>query len=90
VLDAIDEVAQETGKSVPQIAINWVTQRPSVSTVMIGARNVEQLKQNLGAVGWTLTPAQVAKLDAASAQPLPYPYWHQRGFAERNPFPTLK
>jgi aryl-alcohol dehydrogenase-like predicted oxidoreductase len=90
VLNAIEEVAKETGKTVPQIAINWVTQRPSVSTVIIGARNEEQLKQNLGAVGWSLTPAQVARLDAASEQPLPYPYWHQRGFAERNPFPTLK
>jgi aryl-alcohol dehydrogenase-like predicted oxidoreductase len=90
VLDAIDDVARETGKSVPQIAINWVTQRPSVSTVIIGARNEEQLKYNLGAVGWSLTPAQVAKLDAASEQPLAYPYWHQRGFTERNPFPTLR
>jgi aryl-alcohol dehydrogenase-like predicted oxidoreductase len=90
VLQAIDEVAKETGKTVPQIAINWVTQRPSVSTVIIGARNEEQLRQNLGAVGWLLTPEQMARLDAASEQPLPYPYWHQRGFAERNPFPTLK
>jgi aryl-alcohol dehydrogenase-like predicted oxidoreductase len=90
VIDAIDEVAEENGKSVTQIAINWVTQRPSVSTVMIGARTEEQLKQNLGAVGWSLTPSQMAKLDAASEQSLPYPYWHQRGFGERNPFPTLR
>jgi aryl-alcohol dehydrogenase-like predicted oxidoreductase len=90
VLHAIEEVAKETGKTVPQIAINWVTQRPSVSTVIIGARSEEQLKQNLGAVGWSLSTAQVARLDAASEQPLPYPYWHQRGFTERNPFPTLK
>lgn len=85
VVDAIDEVAKETGKSVPQIALNWLLQRPSVSTVVIGARNEEQLRQNLQAVGWNLTPAQVAKLDAASAVPLVYPYWHQRGFVERNP-----
>ena len=90
VLNAIDDVSKETGKTVPQIAINWVTRRPSVSTVIIGARNEEQLKQNLGAVGWSLTPPQVAKLDAASEPPLPYPSWHQRGFAERNPFPTLE
>ena len=90
VLDAIDEVARETGKTVPQIAMNWVTQRPSVSTVIIGARNEDQLRQNLGAVGWSLTSAQVARLDAASEQTLPYPYWHQRGFTERNPFPTLR
>jgi aryl-alcohol dehydrogenase-like predicted oxidoreductase len=89
VLDAIDAVAKETGKSVPQIAINWVTRRPTVSTVIVGARNEQQLKDNLGAVGWSLTDEQAARLDAASEPPLPYPYWHQRGFRERNPFPTL-
>ncbi len=88
VVDALDEVAKETGKTVPQIALNWLLQRPSVATVIIGARTEEQLRQNLGAVGWNLTKEQVAKLDAASATPLPYPYWHQKGFAERNPFPV--
>lgn len=88
VVDAIDAVAKETGKTVPQIALNWLLQRPSVSTIVIGARNEEQLKQNLGAVGWNLTPEQVAKLDAASAIQPAYPYFHQRGFSERNPFPT--
>jgi aryl-alcohol dehydrogenase-like predicted oxidoreductase len=81
-------VAKETGKSVPQVALNWLLQRPSVSTVVIGARNEEQLKANLGAVGWNLTAAQVAKLDAASERPKTYPYWHQAQFEERNPFPT--
>src|SRR5258708_25127541 len=88
VVDAIDEVAKETGKTVPQIALNWLLQRPSVATVIIGARNEEQLRQNLGAVGWNLTPEQVRKLDAASATTPAYPYWHQRGFAERNPAPV--
>ena len=88
VVDALDEAARETGKSVPQIALNWLLQRPSVANVIIGARNEEQLRQNLGAVGWNLTPAQVAKLDAASAQPKVYPYWHQAFFKDRNPFPT--
>lgn len=88
VVDALDAVAAETGKTVPQVAINWLLQRPSVSTIVIGARNEEQLRQNLGAVGWNLTPDQVARLDAASAVTPTYPYWHQRGFAERNPFPT--
>jgi aryl-alcohol dehydrogenase-like predicted oxidoreductase len=88
VVDAIDAVARETGKSVPQIALNWLLQRPTVASVIIGARNEEQLRQNLGAVGWNLTPAQVAKLDAASATTLAYPYWHQRGFGERNPPPV--
>ena len=88
VVDALDEVAKETGKSVPQIAINWLLQRPTVSSVIVGARNAEQLKQNLGAVGWNLTKEQVAKLDSASAKTFAYPYWHQQGFAERNPFPV--
>jgi aryl-alcohol dehydrogenase-like predicted oxidoreductase len=88
VVDALDEVAKETGKSVPQIALNWLLQRPTVSTVVIGARNEEQLRANLGAVGWALTPQQMAKLDAASARPMAYPYWHQAQFAERNPFPV--
>jgi aryl-alcohol dehydrogenase-like predicted oxidoreductase len=88
VVDAIDEVAKETGKTVPQIALNWLLQRPTVSSVIIGARNEEQLRQNLGAVGWNLTADQVARLDAASAVTPAYPYWHQGGFAERNPRPV--
>ena len=88
VVDALDAVAAETGKSIPQIALNWLLQRPSVASVVIGARNEEQLKANLGAVGWSLTPAQMARLDAASARPKTYPYWHQVQFAERNPFPV--
>ena len=87
VVDAIDEVAKETSKTVPQIAINWLLQRPTVATVIIGARNADQLRQNLGAADWNLTPAQVAKLEACSATTPAYPYWHQRGFAERNPSP---
>ncbi|WP_046659950.1 aldo/keto reductase [Lysobacter capsici] len=88
VVDALDEIAAETGKTVPQIALNWLLQRPTVATVVIGARNEEQLKQNLGAVGWNLTPEQVARLDAASATAKAYPYWHQAGFGERNPSPV--
>ncbi|RKH13052.1 aldo/keto reductase [Corallococcus sp. CA053C] len=88
VVDALDVVAQETGKTVPQVALNWVLQRPTVANVIIGARTEEQLRQNLGAIGWNLTPAQVATLDAASNVPWPYPYFHQRQFNERNPFPV--
>ncbi|WP_428305167.1 aldo/keto reductase [Lacipirellula sp.] len=88
VVDALDEVAKETGKTVPQIALNWLLQRPSVSTVIIGARNEEQLRQNIAAVGCNLTAEQVAKLDAASETPIAYPYWHQRFFVERNPKPV--
>ena len=88
VVDALQEVGKETGKSVPQIAINWLLQRPTVSSVIIGARNEEQLRQNLGAVGWSLTPEQVARLDAASSVTAPYPhfpYHRQEGFARLNP-----
>jgi len=85
VVDALDEVAKECGKSVPQVALNWLLQRPTVSTVIFGARNEEQLRQNLDAAGWNLTPEQVAKLDRASDVTPIYPYWHQRQFTERNP-----
>ena len=85
VVDAIDEVAQATGKTVPQVALNWLLHRTTVSSVILGARNEEQLKQNLGAIGWNLTQEQIAKLDAASQTNLTYPYWHQRGTSFRNP-----
>ena len=87
VMDVLDEVALETGKSVPQIALNWLLGRPSVATVIIGARNEAQLRENLGALGWSLTPDQLSRLDAVSRQPKPYPYWHQHGF-HRNPTPV--
>jgi len=85
VIDALDGVAKETGKAVPQVALNWLLQRPTVATVIMGARNEEQLRQNLAAEGWNLTPEQVAKLDRASDVTPIYPYWHQRFFVERNP-----
>jgi len=87
VVDVADEIAKEMGKTIPQIALNWLLRKPTVSSVIIGARNEEQLKQNLGAEGWALTPEQVGRLDAAGIQVLPYPYWHQRQFTERNPAP---
>ncbi len=88
VVDALEAVAAEVGKTVPQVALNWLLRRPTVASVIVGARNEEQLKQNLGAVGWSLTPEQVAALDAASAPDIAYPYWHQRGSAELNPPPV--
>jgi len=88
VVDALVEVSQETRKSVPQVALNWLVQRPSISTVIFGARNEEQLRQNLGAVGWALSPEQISKLDRASEVAPIYPYWHQRQFLERNPLPV--
>jgi len=81
IIDALDEVAEETGKTVPQVALNWLLQRPTVDNIIIGARNEEQLKQNLGAVGWNLNVEQVRKLEAAGETAPIYPYWHQ----ERNP-----
>ncbi|MFI9030814.1 aldo/keto reductase [Streptomyces sp. NPDC053560] len=91
VVDALDDVARETGRSVPQIALNWLLRRPTVASVIIGARNEEQLRQNIGAVGWELAPEQVARLDAASARTAPYPhfpYERQEGFARLNPPPA--
>jgi aryl-alcohol dehydrogenase-like predicted oxidoreductase len=90
VVDALDETAKETGKSIAQIALNWLLQRPTVSTVLIGARNEDQLRENLGSVGWNLTTDQVARLDVASrvTPPYPYyPYWNGQ-FSERNPPPV--
>jgi aryl-alcohol dehydrogenase-like predicted oxidoreductase len=88
VVDALDEVAKETEKTVPQVALNWLLQRPTVATLVIGARNEDQLRQNIGAVGWNLSTEHVARLDAASATIKTYPYWHQSFFKERNPFPV--
>lgn len=86
VVDALDAVAKECGKTVPQVALNWLLQRPTISTVVMGARNEEQLRQNLGAEGWNLSAEQIAKLDQASDVTPIYPYWHQRdAFVERNP-----
>lgn len=89
IVDALDEVAAETGRSVAQVALNWVLQRPTVSNIIIGARNEEQLKQNLDAVGWNLTTEQVKKLDAASEREPIYPYWHQRQNTQLNPLPKF-
>jgi aryl-alcohol dehydrogenase-like predicted oxidoreductase len=90
VVDALEAVAAETGRTIPQSALNWLLQRPTVSTVLIGARNEAQLRDNLGAVGWTLDDDALARLDAASAVTPPYPYYpYWNGmFAERNPPPV--
>lgn len=85
VVEVMQAIGVETGKTIPQIAINWLLQRPTVSSVIIGARHEAQLQDNLGAIGWNLTPEQIDRLDKVSQRTLPYPYWHQRGFTERNP-----
>ncbi len=84
IIDALDAIARETGKTIPQVALNWLLQRPTVASIIIGARNEQQLVDNLGAIGWALTPAQVAALDAASDVSPAYPVWHQRGFPTLN------
>jgi aryl-alcohol dehydrogenase-like predicted oxidoreductase len=89
IVDALDEVAEETGKSIAQISLNWLLQRPTVANIIIGARDEEQLKQNLGAIGWNLTTEQVKKLDSASEVDPIYPYWHQRQNTKLNPLPKF-
>lgn len=88
VVDVLDQIALETNKTVSQVALNWLLQRPTVCNVIIGARNEEQLQQNLGACGWKLDAQQIARLDAVSKQSLIYPYWHQAGFAQLVPHPV--
>ncbi|WAC12835.1 aldo/keto reductase [Dyadobacter pollutisoli] len=88
-IDVLDEIAAETQKSVAQVALNWLLQRPTVSNIVIGARNEEQLKQNLGAIGWDLTLEQIKKLDTASEKAPVYPYWHQRNNLALNPLPDF-
>ena len=90
VVEGLDAVAAESGKSVPQLALNWLLRKPTVSSLIIGARNADQLKANLQAGSFTLTPEQVAKLDKVSERPVPYPYWHQRQFNRNPPPPSYR
>jgi aryl-alcohol dehydrogenase-like predicted oxidoreductase len=86
IVDTLAEIASQRGVSISQVALNWVTRKPGVDTVIIGARNEQQLRDNLATANWTLTDAEVERLDEVSALPLPYPYWHQQKFGgDRNP-----
>jgi len=89
IMDLLDEIARDTGKTVAQVALNWLLRRPTVDNIVIGARNETQLKENLGAVGWELTPEQVKMLDAVSEKEPVYPYWHQRQDLKLNPPPVF-
>jgi aryl-alcohol dehydrogenase-like predicted oxidoreductase len=89
VVDALEAVATEVGKNIPQVALNWLLRKPTIASVIIGARTEQQLRDNLAAASFTLTPAQVAKLDATSEPQAAYPYWHQRQFQDRNPLPPF-
>ena len=84
IIDALDAIAEETAKTIPQVALNWLLQRPTVSSIIIGARNEQQLVENIGTIGWALSAEQVAKLNAASVAPVAYPVWHQRNFPQLN------
>jgi aryl-alcohol dehydrogenase-like predicted oxidoreductase len=89
VVDVLRAIAAEADRTVPQVALNWLSQRPTVSTLVIGARNEAQLRDSLGATSFSLTPDQMQRLDAASARQPAYPYWHQRTiYGERNPPPV--
>jgi len=87
VVDCLEDIAEETGKTIPQIALNWLLTRPTVATIIIGARHEDQLRDNLGAMGWRLSPEQIKRLNKVSHRTPSYPYWHQLGFVERNPPP---
>ncbi|UKB85776.1 aldo/keto reductase [Chryseobacterium sp. MEBOG06] len=85
ITDVLEAIADETQKTVPQVALNWLLQRPTISTLIIGARNEEQLRDNLGATGWKLTEEQIQRLNDASKAKAPYPYWHQTERPKINP-----
>lgn len=85
IIDALEEVSHEVGKTISQVALNWVLQRPTVTSLVIGARNEQQLIENLGAIDWSLNQQQISKLDLASEIKVAYPYWHQQGFKELIP-----
>ena len=89
IVDVLDQLSQETGKTIAQVSLNWLLQRPTVANIIFGARNEEQLKQNLGAVGWNLSMEQVKRLDKVSETLPAYPYWHQRQFPMLNAAPEL-
>lgn len=88
ILDALHAVAAETGKSISQVALNWVLRQPGVTAPIFGARTPEQLSDNLGSVGWALTPDALARLDEASALPLPSPYSFIERYTRRRDTPT--
>ncbi|WP_327339633.1 MULTISPECIES: aldo/keto reductase [unclassified Streptomyces] len=85
VVEAVVAVAEETGRTPAQVSLRWLLGRPAVAAPIIGVRTVEQLADNLGAVGWELTPEQTVRLDEASARPLPYPYDVLHRFRDREP-----
>jgi aryl-alcohol dehydrogenase-like predicted oxidoreductase len=87
IVETLDTIAGETGKTIPQVALNWLLGRKTISSVIIGARDEAQLIENIGASGWQLSADQIVRLDDASDVPPAYPVWHQRGFPMLNENP---
>ena len=87
ILDVLEEIAQAHNASIAQAALNWLLQKPGVTSVLIGARREEQLVDNLKAASWKMTLDEVKRLDEISAKPPIYPYWHQRRNNVRMPQP---
>jgi aryl-alcohol dehydrogenase-like predicted oxidoreductase len=85
--DTIEElvaIGEELGVSAAQLALAYTMAKPAVTSVIVGARTEEQLADNLAAADLKLSAADVERLDKVSAQPLPYPLWHQtRNASER-------
>ena len=90
-IEVINEIARDcSGASASQVALNWIARKAGVSSIIIGARNTEQLKDNLAAATWSLSDAQIAQLDKVSATAMPYPYrMHQDFMGDRNPVAPL-
>lgn len=74
IIDALIEIGQARGKTPSQVAINWVLRQPGVTAPIFGARTLQQLQDNIASTGWQLSEAEVSRLNAASAIPLPSPY----------------
>ncbi len=84
IVDTLQAIATERALTVAQIALNWLLQRPTVASVIVGARNEAQLRANLEASRFSLNQDEVARLDAVSTVQRTYPYWHQASsYAER-------
>ena len=92
IVDVLEAIARERGVTIPQVALNWVLHKPGVDTVIIGARDEAQLRDNVAAAAWRLSADEMKRLDDVSALPEPYPHWHQHKFGiERNPVgPALR
>ncbi len=87
IVDVLDDLVEETGRTITQIALNWLLRKPTVASIVLGARTEDQLRENLGAAEWALDADQVARLDAVSERPLPYPYDHQQMYPHFQPAP---